>query len=81
MQLERMEDGTRRVTSIQEIQGMEGEIITLSEIFCFRRKGIDENGKVIGQFIATGLVPKFNEDLRKRGYELDMRIFSPENNR
>ncbi|MCB1755394.1 MAG: CpaF family protein [Gammaproteobacteria bacterium] len=81
LQLERMEDGTRRVTSIQEIQGMEGDIITLSEIFCFRRKGLDENGMVTGHFCATGLVPKFNEDLRKRGYELDMRIFSPESGR
>ncbi len=81
LQLERMEDGTRRVTSIQEIQGMEGDIITLSEIFCYRRKGIDENGKVVGQFSATGLVPKFNDDLRKRGFELDMRIFSPDQNR
>ncbi len=78
LQLERMEDGTRRVTSIQEIQGMEGDIITLSEIFCYRRSGVDENGKVTGRFCATGLVPKFYEDLRKRGYELDMRIFSPD---
>ncbi len=81
LQLERMEDGTRRITSIQEIQGMEGDIITLSEIFCYRRKGLDEDGNIIGHFSATGLVPKFNEDLRKRGYELDMRIFSPENSR
>lgn len=81
LQLERMEDGTRRITSIQEVQGMEGDIITLSEIFCYRRKGLDEDGNIIGHFSATGLVPKFNEDLRKRGYELDMRIFSPESSR
>ncbi len=78
LQLERMEDGSRHVTSIQEIQGMEGDIITLSEIFNYRRSGVDEDGKVMGQFCATGLVPSFNEDLRKRGYELDMRIFSPD---
>ena len=78
LQLERMEDGTRRVTSIQEIQGMEGDIITLSEIFKFQRQGLNEEGKVIGKYCATGLVPKFNEELRKRGIEMDIRVFSPD---
>ncbi|MDO6460716.1 CpaF family protein [Granulosicoccaceae sp. 1_MG-2023] len=77
LQLERMEDGTRRVTSISEIQGMEGDVITLSDIFVYTRRGVDETGKVIGDFSATGLVPKFHEELRRKGFEFDMRIFKP----
>lgn len=77
LQLERMEDGTRRVTSIQEIQGMEGDVITMSEIFCFRRKGLDEDGNVIGDYTATGLVPKFADQLKQRGHMVDTGIFRP----
>ena len=78
LQLERMEDGTRRVTSIQEIQGMEGDIITMSEIFCFERQGLDEEGKIIGRYSATGLVPKFADTLRQRGLAVDVSLFRPE---
>lgn len=77
IQLERHEDGHRRVVSIQEINGVEGEIITMSEIFRFEREGIDRDGKVIGQFTATGLVPKFYEQIRKRGLDLDIGVFQP----
>ena len=77
LQLERMEDGTRRVTSLQEIQGMEGDIITMSEIFCFKRLGLDDEGKVIGNYTATGLVPKFADDLAKRGLGVDINLFRP----
>ncbi len=55
LQLSRMEDGKRKLVSIQEIQGMEGDIITMSEIFTFQRKGIDESGNVLGSFKATGI--------------------------
>jgi pilus assembly protein CpaF len=78
IQLERMEDGVRRLVSVQEIQGMEGEIITMSEIFRFERAGIDKQGKVIGRFVATGLVPHFHEHLRRRGIGLDIGLFEPE---
>ena len=78
LQLERMEDGTRRVTSIQEIQGMEGDIITMSEIFCFERQGLDEEGKIIGRYSATGLVPNFADTLRQRGLAVDVSLFRPE---
>jgi pilus assembly protein CpaF len=77
IQLERMEDGKRRLVSVQEVQGMEGDIITMAEIFKFQRRGIDAEGKVLGQFQATGIVPKFNEHLRQRGIELDFDIFNP----
>ena len=78
LQLERMEDGTRRVTSIQEIQGMEGEIITMSEIFNFERQGVDDEGQIIGRYAATGLVPKFADVLRQRGLMVDMDLFRPD---
>jgi pilus assembly protein CpaF len=77
VQLERMEDGKRRLISLQEIQGMEGDIITMAEIFRYQRQGIDAEGRVRGQFEATGIVPKFNDHLRQRGIELDFDIFSP----
>jgi pilus assembly protein CpaF len=77
LQLERMEDGGRRVVSVQEIQGMEGNVVTTSEIFKFQRRGVDDNGKVLGDFVATGLVPRFHEHLRHRGIELDFGLFDP----
>jgi pilus assembly protein CpaF len=77
VQLERMEDGKRRLVSLQEVQGMEGDIITMAEIFRYQRQGIDAEGRVRGQFEATGIVPKFNDHLRQRGIELDYDIFSP----
>ncbi len=77
LQLERMEDGKRRITSLSEIQGMEGDIITMSEIFNFKRTGIDDEGNVVGNFTATGLVPKFNETLKLRGTELNTAMFRP----
>jgi pilus assembly protein CpaF len=78
IQLERMEDGVRRLVSLQEIQGMEGDIITMGEVFRFERAGIDKQGRVVGRFIATGLVPNFHEHLRRRGIELDMRLYEPD---
>ncbi len=77
LQLARMEDGRRKLISIQEIQGMEGDIITMSEIFSFQRKGVDEYGNVLGSFRATGVVPKFQEKLQKRGIQLSFDIFDP----
>jgi pilus assembly protein CpaF len=77
IQTERMEDGQRRITSIQEIQGMEGEVITMSEIFKFQRTGVDNRGMVLGDFRALGVVPKFHDRLRLRGVELDYHLFDP----
>jgi len=77
LQLERQEDGRRRLISIDELQGMEGEIITTAQIFRFERRGIDTDGNVIGQFTATGLVPKFHERLRRHGIDMDIAIFHP----
>ena len=78
IQVERMEDGKRRVVSIQEIQGMEGDVITMMELYKFDRQGLDSDGNVLGEIRATGMVPKFQEHLRQRGMELDFALFDPE---
>ena len=77
LQLERQEDGRRRLISIDEVQGMEGEIITTAQIFRFERRGIDTDGNVIGHFTATGLVPKFHDRLRRHGIDIDIDTFHP----
>jgi pilus assembly protein CpaF len=71
---DRMRDGTRKVTSISEIQGMEGDVITMSEIFRFEQTGI-ENGKVIGRLRPTGLRPKFMYRIQEAGIMLPPSIF------
>ncbi|EDP99561.1 CpaF family protein [Shewanella benthica] len=75
VQLDRMEDGGRRVTSIQEINGMEGEIITMSELFYFKREGRDQKGDIIGKFAATGVIPGFHNKLKQHGIDLSLDIF------
>jgi len=77
LQLERMEDGTRRLVGIQELNGLEGDIITMSEIFKFVRSGRDEDGRVIGEYRATGIVPVFREQLLQRGIALELELFEP----
>lgn len=77
LQIERHEDGHRRLVSIQEINGLEGEVITMSEIFRFERTGIDDEGNVLGASTATGIVPKFREHLRRRGVDPGLDVYSP----
>jgi pilus assembly protein CpaF len=78
IQVSRLEDGTRRLTSLQEVNGMEGEIITMSDLFSFERQGLDENGKVLGRLKATGVVPGFYKSLAPRGLTLPIETFEPE---
>ena len=73
----RLSDGQRKITSIQEITGMEGEIVTMQEIFAFRQTGVDANGKVTGHFQATGIRPKLADKLRNQGINLPDSIFDP----
>jgi pilus assembly protein CpaF len=76
LQLERMSDGRRRIVSLQEITGMEGDVVTMQEIFCFRRRGVDGEGRVLGRFEATGIRPRFAERLNMRGVELSNDLFA-----
>ena len=77
VQVARLSDGTRRVTSISEITGMEGETITMQEIFQYERTGVDSNGMVIGRFRPTGIRPRFAERLKTSGFTLP-RVFFEE---
>jgi pilus assembly protein CpaF len=74
VQVARLSDGSRRVTSVSEITGMEGETITMQEIFQFERKGMDKDGKVIGRYRPTGVRPRFAERLKTYGMQLP-RVF------
>lgn len=78
IQLERQEDGKRRLISVQEINGMEGEIITMTEVFSFVRRGMGEQGEVLGDYRPSGMVPAFRDVLAKRGIELPLNLFRPE---
>jgi pilus assembly protein CpaF len=75
VQQTRMSDGTRKVTSIAEITGMEGDIITMQEIFNFEKVGITQEGKVVGRFRATGVRPKCAERLKTAGVHLPADMF------
>ena len=77
LQVTRLSDGSRKITSIQEINGMEGDIITTQEIFCFRRTGINPDGTVEGVFRATGVRPKVSEKFRTYGISLSDGMFEP----
>jgi pilus assembly protein CpaF len=75
VQASRFSDGSRRVTGITEVTGMEGSIITLQDLFVFEKRGIDPEGRVIGRFAATGIRPKFYEKLLSAGIRLRTEIF------
>jgi pilus assembly protein CpaF len=75
VQQSRMSDGSRKITRIAEVSGMEGEKILLQDIFIFDQKGLDGQGKVLGSFKPLGLVPRFVEELDKRGIRIDRKIF------
>src|SRR5690606_39012433 len=64
IQVSRLSDGTRKVMTISEIVGMEGDVITMQDIFVFERRGVDEDGSVLGQFRPTGVRPRFAERLK-----------------
>jgi pilus assembly protein CpaF len=76
VQVSRLSDGTRRITSVTEITTMEGDVISAQEIFRFRRQGVSNEGVVVGRFEATGVRPGFTERLRVAGVELPPSLFS-----
>jgi pilus assembly protein CpaF len=73
----RLTDGQRKITSIQEITGLEGDVITMQEIFAFQQTGVDAKGKIIGHFQATGIRPRFADRLHAFGITLPDRMFDP----
>lgn len=75
VQQSRLKDGSRRITHITEITGMEGEVITMQDIFVFKQHGRDERGKILGSIASTGIKPKFIEKLEEAGIMLPNDIF------
>jgi pilus assembly protein CpaF len=75
VQVARMKDGTRKITHITEVQGMEGDVVVLQDIFLFKQTGINSEGKIVGQMIPTGIRPKFYDRLVEHGCSLPDEIF------
>ncbi len=76
VQQSRLADGSRKVTSITEVIGMQGDVVTMQEIFTFKRTGMDKDRKVLGKYVATGFIPKFIDDLEQQGIKIPRGIFS-----
>ena len=77
VQIARMSDGTRKLISLTEITGMEGDMLTSQDIFVFQQQGVDKEGMVTGHFRATGVRPHFFERLRVHGVTLRDDLFDP----
>jgi pilus assembly protein CpaF len=75
VQAARLSDGSRRVISITEVTGMEGEVVTLQDLFVFEKRGLNADGQVLGRFAATGIRPKFSEKLLAAGIRLSSDLF------
>ena len=78
VQQTRFSDGSRRVTYISEVSGMEVDVVTMQDIFYFKQEGFSDDGKVKGRMVATGFVPRFYDDLQRRGIPVNMGIFREE---
>jgi septum site-determining protein MinD len=76
VQISRLSDGSRKIISITEVAGMQGEVVSLSEIFKFKETGFNAAGKIEGTFLATGHIPKFMEKLEAKGVQISRDIFS-----
>lgn len=76
VQQSRFPDGSRRVTSITEVTGIQGDTIQLSEIFKYQQQGYDEDGRVTGDFVATGVIPFFYQEMKERGINMNLNIFA-----
>jgi pilus assembly protein CpaF len=77
VQASRLQDGSRRMVSITEVTGMEGEVISMQEIFRYQRVGLTPDNKIIGHFTATGVRSAYAERFRMWGYDLPASIYEP----
>jgi pilus assembly protein CpaF len=78
VQQTRFSDGTRKISYITEVSGMEVDIVTLQDIFHYKQEGFTEEGKVRGRYVASGFVPKFYDELQRKGIPVNMGIFREE---
>lgn len=74
IQQSRLMDGSRKITYITEVQGMEGDVIILQDIFRFEQRGVDNRGKVKGEFVSTGIMPKFVQELKEKGINISIEL-------
>jgi pilus assembly protein CpaF len=75
IQVSRLSDGKRKILSISELTGMEGNVVTMQDIFIFHRQGVDDDGVVLGEFRSTGIRPKFVDQLRLAGIDVPASLF------
>lgn len=76
IQQSRLDDGSRKCLYITEIGGLQGEVITLQDIFTYKQEGMNKEGKIVGKFMASGFIPKFIETLEKKGYKVPRGLFT-----
>ena len=76
IQQSRMSDGSRKVTHITEVTGMQGEVISLQDIFIYKQEGLDKKRKIIGRFVPTGFIPKFVEEMEAKGMKISRGLFA-----
>lgn len=76
IQQSRLDDGSRKVTHVTELGGLQGDVVILQDIFLFNQKGIDKSGKIQGEFQASGFIPKFIETLERKGYKIPRGLFT-----
>jgi pilus assembly protein CpaF len=81
IQLSRLPDGSRKVMAISEVVGMEGDVITMQDLFVYQREGVGPDGKVLGRFRPTGVRPGFADKLAVRGIDLRQLLFFDEEQR
>ncbi|NDD90909.1 pilus assembly protein TadA [bacterium] len=77
IQQSRLGDGSRKITYISEVTGMQGDVITTQDIFLFKQEGLDKKRNIIGRFVPTGFVPKFVEEMEAKGMRISRSLFSP----
>ncbi|MFW6188852.1 MAG: CpaF family protein [Planctomycetota bacterium] len=78
IQMQRLSDGSRKMTYFSEVTGMEGDIITMQDIFRYERRGVDKDGSLLGEHVATGVQPRFLDKLRSSGVDISADVFMPE---
>ncbi len=78
VQISRLSDGSRKIMNITEVQGIQGDAVTLQDVFSFKETGYDKNRRIVGKFLSKGLIPKFVQDLKERGITIPKDLFSNE---
>ncbi|MEW6058139.1 MAG: ATPase, T2SS/T4P/T4SS family [Bdellovibrionota bacterium] len=76
IQISRLSDGSRRITYVTEVSGIQGEVISLQDIFVFKQEGMDKKRKIIGRFVPTGFIPKFVEEMEAKGMKVSRNLFT-----